>query len=78
MSAYSSPADQSCLPTSLTLDDLRRIHRQAGDVITENADGSFTASKNPELDPDQRVEQFKKIMLDRQAAAESGGGTMNQ
>ncbi|WP_395753195.1 hypothetical protein [Prosthecobacter sp.] len=65
------PVDPDYRASSLTPEDLRQIHEQSGDVITGNADGSFMASKDPELDPVQSFERMKKIMLDRQARDEN-------
>lgn len=44
--------------------------RRAGDVITENADGSVTCAPNPNMPPGKRFELIREIHLERQRKRE--------
>ena len=65
------PVNPAYVPPEV--DFLRQIiedSTRAGDIVTENADGSLTCSPNPDIPPQKHFELLRQIRLERQRERE--------
>lgn len=51
--------------------DPRAIYLAAGDIVTENPDGSFTCEPNPDIPAEERFERMRKFQREQVLAREA-------